>query len=109
MKVKKLIALGIAVSMSLSVLAGCGADTKEDSQGGDSKKGSVYFLNFKSELSAEWEEVAGTFTKETGIDMKVVTAGSGTYEQTLKSELSKKEMPTLFNINCSLTTSSRQP
>lgn len=31
MKVKKLIALGIAVSMSLSVLAGCGADTKEDS------------------------------------------------------------------------------
>ena len=62
-------------------------------------KGSVYFLNFKSELSSEWEEVAGTFTKETGIDMKVVTAGSGTYEQTLKSELSKKEMPTLFNIN----------
>ena len=65
----------------------------------DTDKGSVYFLNFKSELSSEWEEVAGTFTKETGIDMKVVTAGSGTYEQTLKSELSKKEMPTLFNVN----------
>ena len=59
--------------------------------GGGSEKGSVYFLNFKSELSAEWEEVAGTFTEETGIDMKVVTAGSGTYEQTLNPSFPKKK------------------
>ena len=56
--------------------------------------GSVYFLNFKSELSAEWEEVAGSFTKETGINMKVVTAGSGTYEQTLKSSFPKRNADT---------------
>ena len=99
MKLKKFIAVGAAASMSLLALAGCGAGGNGDTAGGGSEKGSVYFLNFKSELSAEWEEVAGTFTEETGIDMKVVTAGSGTYEQTLKSELSKKEMPTLFNIN----------
>ena len=117
MKAKKLIAAGIAASMSLLTLAGCGTAGNTGNSGGDTAKedtvkedtakkdtdeedtGSVYFLNFKSELSAEWEEVAGSFTKETGINMKVVTAGSGTYEQTLKSELSKKEMPTLFNVN----------
>ena len=117
MKAKKLIAAGIAASMSLLTLAGCGTAGNTGNSGGDTAKedtvkedtakkdtdeedtGSVYFLNFKSELSAEWEEVAGSFTKETGMNMKVVTAGSGTYEQTLKSELSKKEMPTLFNVN----------
>ena len=99
MKAKKLIATGIATSMLLLALTGCGAGGNSGKSAKDTDKGSVYFLNFKSELSSEWEEVAGTFTKETGIDMKVVTAGSGTYEQTLKSELSKKEMPTLFNVN----------
>lgn len=99
MKAKKLIAAGIAASMLLLALTGCGAGGNSGKSAKDTDNGSVYFLNFKSELSSEWEEVAGTFTKETGIDMKVVTAGSGTYEQTLKSELSKKEMPTLFNVN----------
>ena len=80
MKAKKLIAAAIAASMSLLALTGCGAGGNNNSSGEDTakeEKGSVYFLNFKSELSSEWEEVAGTFTKETGIDMKVVTAGSG--------------------------------
>ena len=99
MKAKKLIATGLVASMLMLALTGCGAGGNSGESAKDTDKGSVYFLNFKSELSSEWKEVAGTFTKETGIDMKVVTAGSGTYEQTLKSELSKKEMPTLFNIN----------
>ena len=90
MKAKKLIATGLVASMLMLALTGCGAGGNSGESAKDTDKGSVYFLNFKSELSSEWEEVAGTFTKETGIDMKVVTAGSGTYEQTLKSELSKK-------------------
>jgi raffinose/stachyose/melibiose transport system substrate-binding protein len=59
----------------------------------------VYLLNFKAEIQAQWEQVAAQFTAETGIPMKVVTAGSGTYEQTLRSEISKSDPPTLFNIN----------
>jgi raffinose/stachyose/melibiose transport system substrate-binding protein len=59
----------------------------------------VYLLNFKPEIDAQWKEAAAQFTAETGIPMKVVTAGSGTYEQTLRSELAKSEPPTLFNIN----------
>ena len=69
---------------------------------GCSKKSSVpgvYLLNFKPEIDAQWKEVAAQFSAETGIPMKVVTAASGTYEQTLRSELSKSEPPTIFNIN----------
>lgn len=59
----------------------------------------VYFLNFKPETDREWNEAAAQFTDETGIPMKVVTAASGTYEQTLRAEISKAKPPTLFNLN----------
>jgi raffinose/stachyose/melibiose transport system substrate-binding protein len=59
----------------------------------------VYLLNFKPEIDAQWKEVAAQFTAETGIPMKVVTAASGTYEQTLQSEVAKSSPPTIFNIN----------
>jgi raffinose/stachyose/melibiose transport system substrate-binding protein len=60
---------------------------------------SVYLLNFKAEIQTQWEEVAAQFTAETGIPMKVVTAASGNYEQTLRSEIAKSAPPTVFNIN----------
>jgi raffinose/stachyose/melibiose transport system substrate-binding protein len=59
----------------------------------------VYLLNFKPEIDAQWKEAAAVFTQETGVPMKVVTAASGGYEQTLRSELAKSAPPTLFNIN----------
>jgi raffinose/stachyose/melibiose transport system substrate-binding protein len=70
--------------------------------GGCAKKNtapSVYLLNFKAEIQAQWEETAAQFTAETGIPMKVVTAASGGYEQTLRSEIAKSAPPTVFNIN----------
>jgi raffinose/stachyose/melibiose transport system substrate-binding protein len=63
------------------------------------KQGQVYLLNFKPEIDQQWKDVAAAFTKETGIPMKVVTAASGTYESTLRAEISKSQPPTLFNIN----------
>jgi ABC-type glycerol-3-phosphate transport system substrate-binding protein len=39
------------------------------------------------------------YTEETGVAVKVVTAASGTYEETLKSEVAKTDAPTLFQIN----------
>ncbi|MCH3916357.1 MAG: ABC transporter substrate-binding protein [Spirochaetia bacterium] len=60
----------------------------------------VYFLNFKSEITKVYEnQVIPAFEKETGIDLKVVTAGSGTYAQTLKSEMAKSVPPTVFQTN----------
>ena len=39
------------------------------------------------------------YTDETGVPVTVVTAASGTYESTLKSEMAKDEVPTLFQVN----------
>ena len=46
-----------------------------------------------------WQALAEDYTKETGVEVKVVTAASGTYEQTLKSEMAKSDAPTMFQVN----------
>lgn len=56
-------------------------------------------MNFKPEVAQVWEQIAGEYTEETGVPVKVVTAASGGYESTLKSEVAKKNPPTLFQIN----------
>lgn len=90
---KRWLALGLAAVTALSVFAGCGKkEAKND-------KGSVYYLNFKPEAAKTWEKIAKKYKEETGMEVKVVTAAAGTYEQTLKSEVAKKNPPTLFQIN----------
>ena len=86
---KKFAALILALAMILSV---AGIAMAEET-------GSVYYLNFKPEVADAWVELAKQFTAETGIEMTVVTAASGTYEDTLKSEIAKTNAPTLFQVN----------
>ena len=61
--------------------------------------GSVYYLNFKPEQAAQWQQVAAQYTQLMGVPVTVVTAASGTYEDSLRSELAKNDPPTLFQIN----------
>ena len=61
--------------------------------------GSVYYLNFKPEQAEQWEALAKVYTEKTGVPVTVVTAASGTYEDTLRSEIEKPEAPTLFQVN----------
>jgi raffinose/stachyose/melibiose transport system substrate-binding protein len=61
--------------------------------------GEVYYLNFKPEVADIYAKIADEYKKETGVTLKVVTAASGTYEQTLKSEVAKADAPVLFQIN----------
>jgi raffinose/stachyose/melibiose transport system substrate-binding protein len=61
--------------------------------------GEIYFLNFKPEIAEVYEAVAAKYEEETGVKVKVVTAASGTYETTLKSEIAKADAPTIFQIN----------
>lgn len=87
---------------ALGVLGGCstGGTTAPGAAGSAAAgKGQVYFLNFKPESDETWKKVVAEFTKEKGHAVKVVTAASGTYEQTLKAEITKAEAPTLFQIN----------
>lgn len=61
--------------------------------------GEVYFLNFKPEIAEVYEKIAADYEAETGVKVKVVTAASGTYEQTLRSEIAKADAPTIFQVN----------
>ena len=113
---KKLVALAMSLTMAFSLVA-CGnsdasanagtdttatsaaATTTEAAEKTAEAAGSVYYLNFKPEVDEVWQKLAKEYTEETGVPVKVVTAASGTYEQTLMSEIANKEAPTLFQIN----------
>ena len=100
MKKKRMLALLLTVAMAGTMLAGCGrSDGKEDEKGKNQAKseGKVYYLNFKPEQADDWVKLAETYTDETGVQVDVQTAASGTYESQLKSEMAKEEAPTLFH------------
>ena len=91
--VKATVGLVAIAAMSLTGLAACGGSSADDG------KGKVYFLNFKPETADQWVALAKKYTDKTGVQVKVQTAASGTYEQTLKSELAKSDAPTIFQVN----------
>ncbi|MGM9635125.1 MAG: ABC transporter substrate-binding protein [Candidatus Avispirillum sp.] len=93
---KKFLALVLASIMCLS-LAACAAKTDGD---GDKEeaKGSVYYLNFKPESDQAWQDLAKTYTEKTGVPVKVLTAASGDYNNTLIAEMDKKDAPTMFQV-----------
>lgn len=86
---KKALSLVLAAVLCVGMLAGCG---------GKKSAGSVYWLNFKPELDEAAQELAKTYKEKTGVEVKVVTAASGTYSQTLIAEMDKSAPPTMFVI-----------
>ena len=105
---KKIIALVLCLVMVFALCA-CGesntattapaADTATEAPAEEpAATGSVYYLNFKPESDEAWQALAETYTKQTGVPVTVVTAASGTYEQTLTSEMDKSEAPTMFQV-----------
>ncbi len=93
---KKLISILMAAAMVATVFTGCGGDSGESASKSDN--GSVYWLNFKPEADEALQDIAKTYTEQTGVEVKVVTAAEGTYEQTLTSEMDKSNAPTLFVV-----------
>ena len=101
---KRLFALALTGTMVAGMLAGCGGGDTTPSgdsspSGGDATGGKVYYLNFKPEQDAQWQELAELYAAETGVEVTVLTAASGNYETTLKSEMAKTDAPTLFQVN----------
>ena len=89
-KLSKGIVLISAAALTLG-LAACGSSTNSDA-------GHVYFLNNKPEVVDQWNELADMYTKETGVQVDIQSATSGSYESTLSSELAKNNAPTMFGI-----------
>ena len=117
MKKRKALLVLLAGAMTAGLAAGCGSSSSGDSssgnasgnggaetvsvaaEAGETAEGSVYYLNFKPEADEYWQELAKTYTEETGVPVTVLTAASGEYEKTLKSEMAKTDAPTLFQVN----------
>ena len=97
-KLKKFVTIALSAVLMTTALTAC-SSSSDESATNDDGKGSVYYLNFKPESEEQWKKIAEDYEKETGVEVKVVTAASGTYEQTLKSEIAKEDAPTLFQIN----------
>ena len=106
---KKFLALLLTVAMVFA-MAACSAPAADETKPAEegtaapaeetseqpAASGSVYYLNFKPEADAAWQELAKKYTELTGVPVKVVTAASGEYQTTLTSEMDKSEAPTLF-------------
>ena len=113
---KKLLSVVLSAAMVSGILAGCGeaapaandaaapaaeaseAAPAEDAAPAEAGSGKVYLLNFKPETDEAWQELAATYTEQTGVPVTVLTAADGQYSTTLQSEMAKSEAPTIFNI-----------
>jgi len=109
---KKLIALLLAMVMVLGLVA-CGTEKPTETNAPEAEgtqapvaqdpvetqapeaTGSVYYLNFKPEFDGALQDLAKTYTEKTGVEVKVVTAASGTYSDTLNANI---EDVTIYNI-----------
>ena len=119
---KKLLSALLSAAMVASLLIGCGAKeaeapaaeapaaeeaVEEEAEEVEEEateevaeaEGQVYYLNFKPEQDEQWQALAKSYTEQTGVPVTVVTAASGTYEETLTAEIAKDEAPTLFQVN----------
>lgn len=89
---KKVLTIMLVALIALSAVFAQGATEAP------AKQGSVYWLNFKPESDAVLQELAAAYTAETGVPVSVVTAASGTYNETLTAEMDKTNPPTLFVV-----------
>lgn len=103
---KKLVSALLCSAMVATMFAGCGSDKETGAKAGGTEagttveagEGSVYLLNFKPETDQAWQDLAATYTEQTGVNVTVVTAADGQYKTTLQSELAKSDAPTIFTI-----------
>ena len=98
MKMRKVVSILLVAAMTIGMVTGCGSSSDKKTAKSDAK-GKVYYLNFKPEQDEQWQELAEQYTDETGVPVTVLTAASGEYEKTLKSEMAKTDAPTLFQVN----------
>ena len=90
---RRLMLGGSTVLAVAATLAACSNGSSSGSENG------VYLLNFKPEAEEALKTIASAYKDKTGVEVKIVTAASGTYQQTLQTEVAKSNPPTIFNIN----------
>ena len=90
---RRLMLGGSAVLAVAATLAACSNGSSSGSENG------VYLLNFKPEAEEALKTIASAYKDKAGVEVKIVTAASGTYQETLQTEVAKSNPPTIFNLN----------
>lgn len=89
---KRMLFLFLICILPFCLLTGCGKkedDTVEE----------LYIYNSKGENAEQFEKIADEYEKVSGIQVKVVTIGSGTdHMATLRAEINSKQPPDIFTI-----------
>lgn len=100
---KKIISVVSAMAILLCVFTACNGNGNTDKtnspSGNNQTVKEIRYLNFKPEIAEAYDEIAAEYKKETGINLIVETAASGTYESTLTARMATSEAPTIFQIN----------
>lgn len=112
---KKLIAMLLTLVMVFGLVA-CGGNTTETTKAPETQaqnqaatpaeteaeketaSGRVYWLNFKPESDEALKTLAAMYEEKTGVPVQIVTAASGTYNETLTAEMDKSTPPTIFVV-----------
>ena len=112
---KKIIAMLLACLMVVGLFAGCSSSNETpattEAPATDAApvetteavteaapSGRVYWLNFKPESDEALKTLAAMYTEKTGVPVEIVTAASGTYNETLTAEMDKSAPPTIFVV-----------
>lgn len=66
---------GSALAAAAATLTACSSGS-----GSGSSTSQVYYLNFKPEAEEALKTIAAKYKESKGVDVKIVTAASGTYE-----------------------------
>ena len=72
---KRFLSVLLCSLLIVTLCAGC--------LGGKDDAGTVYYLNFKPEQDEAWQRLAAKYTEETGVEVNVLTAAEGKYQETL--------------------------
>ncbi len=100
MKKTKLLSLIVTSVMAVTLLAGCGNKTTDNTTQTSSKPVKITFLNSKSEVETQLEDAAKAFTKENpSITLEIIPVASGTPFQTISSMYSAGNAPTLAMLD----------
>ena len=88
----------VAGTAATGLLTACGQSGASAPVSADGT-GQVYYLNFKPEADAVWQELATRYTTLTGVPVRVETAGGGNYRTTLDAAMESDTPPTLFQCS----------
>ncbi len=94
---KKLIS-GITIAATMSILAACGGEGEESSEGTNEETQGITIFQSKVEISDQLEAAAEAYTEETGVPVEVVGTTGDDYAQQLQIRLNNGTGPSIFSV-----------